>query len=327
MLAMKKAVRDDELAVEGSKRKYLSTRERMMAASVGSVLVALTMTPLDVVKVKVQAGMTGSSTLDCVRNPYCREFYVSNGMMELKQLKSKWPCFKEPSPCIHSPTLTLLRSTLRYEGVRGLYAGFVPTIMMSAPNNVMYFAAYETGKDAGVPPVVAGSTARVLSTSLVAPLEFIRTRIQAGNNIASVRSTIRAEGYTVLWRGIVPTLWRDVPFSGLYWGSYETVMGILNVQFPSTYSFYKAFIAGGLSGSISALFTMPFDVVKTRHQVQNQTVPEPTQRVSLWTSIVTISRTEGISSLFAGLGPRIARAGPSCAIMISAYEAMKLYLL
>eukprot|EP01059_Diplonema_ambulator_P013437 TRINITY_DN2395_c0_g1_i2.p1 TRINITY_DN2395_c0_g1~~TRINITY_DN2395_c0_g1_i2.p1 ORF type:complete len:332 (+),score=53.73 TRINITY_DN2395_c0_g1_i2:88-1083(+) len=326
MLAMLKENERVGIGTARGTERALGVVDRMTAACVGSTLVALTMTPLDVVKVKVQACSGGVGLGDCVRNPWCKEFYMSNGMMELKQLKSKWPCFKKPpSPCVHSPTLTILKHTIHTEGIRGVYAGFVPTIVMSIPNNVMYFAAYEAGKESGLHPTVSGSMARLLSSSLVAPLEFTRTRIQAGHTISSVQASIHTEGYGVLWRGIVPTLWRDVPFSGLYWGSYESLMYVFNTNFPHALSFFKAFVAGGLSGCVSATFTMPFDVVKTRHQVQSQTAESAPQE-GLFSSLRTITQTEGVSALFSGLGPRVARAGPSCAIMISAYEAMKVYL-
>jgi hypothetical protein len=34
--------------------------------------------------------------------------------------------------------------------------------------------------------------------------------------LPTVQRSIQAEGYRVLWRGLGPTLWRDVPFSGQY---------------------------------------------------------------------------------------------------------------
>ena len=47
----------------------------------------------------------------------------------------------------------------------------------------------------------------------------------------------------------------------------------------------------------------------------------PTTMVSM---IVDIWRSEGIRGLFAGVGPRAARAAPACAIVISTYEVLKM---
>ena len=40
-----------------------------------------------------------------------------------------------------------------------------------------------------------------------------------------------------------------------------------------------------------------------------------------------ILRDEGVSSLFAGVTPRVAKVAPACAIMIAAYDIGKLLLL
>ena len=40
-----------------------------------------------------------------------------------------------------------------------------------------------------------------------------------------VRTALSEEGPRVLWRGLLPTLWRDIPFSMVYWFNYETFRG------------------------------------------------------------------------------------------------------
>lgn len=79
------------------------------------------------------------------------------------------------------------------------------------------------------------------------------------------RTLLRSEGLFGLWKGWFPTVLRDVPFSSLYWTSYETCKKFANVEEP-TWQF--SFGAGALSGSIAAFFTVPFDVVKTHQQIE-----------------------------------------------------------
>jgi solute carrier family 25 protein 39/40 len=38
-----------------------------------------------------------------------------------------------------------------------------------------------------------------------------------------------------------------------------------------------------------------------------------------------IAQREGVGALFAGLGPRLAKVAPSCAIMIASYEMGKTF--
>lgn len=76
---------------------------------------------------------------------------------------------------------------------------------------------------------------------------------------------------------------------------------------------------------MAALVTTPFDVVKTRQQValQSKDVPPP----GVWRLLSDIGRREGGRGLFSGVGPRVARAAPACAIVLSTYELLKAVLL
>lgn len=80
------------------------------------------------------------------------------------------------------------------------------------------------------------------------------------------------EGPLVLWRGLGPTLLRDVPFSAMYWVGYEHFRRLLGRRYYG-HSFHEsepplsvAFASGALSGAIAATLTLPFDVIKTRQQ-------------------------------------------------------------
>lgn len=74
-------------------------------------------------------------------------------------------------------------------------------------------------------PFIAGCIARTISATVISPMELFRTRLQAlpgpgeerptyKNTAASIGKMIKQRGVTSLWRGLGPTLWRDVPFSG-----------------------------------------------------------------------------------------------------------------
>lgn len=63
------------------------------------------------------------------------------------------------------------------------------------------------------------------------------------------RKMIAREGITGLWKGLAPTLYRDVPFSGIYWASYESIKSFSNVVNPT---FHFSFVAGAASGCVSS---------------------------------------------------------------------------
>jgi len=98
-----------------------------------------------------------------------------------------------------------------------------------------------------------------------------------------------------------------------------------------------ALVASSSAGAIAAFATTPFDVVKTRRQVEivsNASVAAKTAcrrrsdeaSASLWRSLACIARNEGMAALFSGGLPRVARVAPACAIMLGTYELTKSFM-
>ena len=141
---------------------------------------------------------------------------------------------------------------------------------MSVPNTVLYFATYEAARDAIVArkpdlvdaaPLLAGGGARTFAATVVSPMELMRTRMQAEpallrqGMVGGAVALVRREGYSALWKGLGPTLWRDVPFSCLYWYTYESLKrrlrshgygGAAGELDPSA-----SFICGATSGALA----------------------------------------------------------------------------
>ncbi|KAF9914157.1 hypothetical protein BX616_008852 [Lobosporangium transversale] len=88
---------------------------------------------------------------------------------------------------------------------------------------------------------------------------------------------------------------------------------------PALNEFEVAFTSGAISGMVAATLTTPFDVAKTRRQV-DISQPVHTKTLSLMKAIL---REEGFNGLWRGLTARVAKVAPSCAIMISSYEIGK----
>jgi solute carrier family 25 protein 39/40 len=182
-------------------------------------------------------------------------------------------------------------------------------------------------------PLFAGIMARTFISSVVSPLELVRTNLQSTplsssspNTLRSVISSIatlaRTQGPMSLWKGLGATLWRDVPFSGLYWANYEGLKSWFNRN--GREGTPVAFASGAMSGIIAALFTSPFDVLKTRRQALIMSTPShTTATVPLLRHML---RTEGYSALYAGIGPRMAKIAPACGMMIACYEGIGAYL-
>ncbi|ETO23119.1 hypothetical protein RFI_14066 [Reticulomyxa filosa] len=155
---------------------------------------------------------------------------------------------------------------------------------------------------------------------------------------------VRAEGLVALWKGLIPTLWRDVPFSGMYWMGYEMLKNHFHnkLEMQHTFmtdtpytlnmknAFYVGFISGAISGTFASILTHPFDVLKTRRQsiligIGNSSKTKMQQRedASFKNSLKIILKTNGFKGLFAGITARLAKVPLACATMISVYEAGK----
>ena len=97
-----------------------------------------------------------------------------------------------------------------------------------------------------------------------------KTKLSA---LSITRELLRTKGISGLYKGTGATMLRDVSFSVVYFPLFANLNAIGPRKYPgSTESvFWWSFISGCASGSISALFVNPADVVKTRLQVEFQT--------------------------------------------------------
>ncbi|WKT46598.1 WD40 repeat [Fusarium oxysporum f. sp. vasinfectum] len=385
----------------------ITATQKMVSAMSGSLLTSLLVTPLDVVRVRLQSQKAPRSTVDFSKlaitttslspaqtaelgiTSCCREVFFSGGNAEFCLAAPRIDGIvapPAPAECAveevqrrtFSSTFDGLRKIARNEGVTTLWRGLSPTLVMAVPSNIIYFTGYDYLRfnpkspfshfsDTSA-PLTAGSAARVLAATAVSPIELVKTRMQAAHGASttnhlveafeSVKEMVGSHGYTALWRGLTLTLWRDVPFSGLYWWGYESIRSRLTdyreqrhghslpfeedlsearrrlqVQENHTETFVDAFTAGALSGAFASFVTTPFDVGKTRTQIYQDSskkakqssasaVAAPEER-SMVRLLWHIFKTEGASGLWKGWIPRTLKVAPACAIMISSYEVGK----
>ncbi|CAI5744447.1 unnamed protein product [Peronospora destructor] len=333
--------------------KVEDTVKKAAAASFGALLTSLFVTPLDVAKVRIQSQIQmspcSSKTLADlgVTHSKCRRCGVCNRCItrpldpQLQTLRRggnaasamRMSCSRTVTPPLLQGTVHALRHIFQTEGLRGLFAGLSPAMTIAAPSTVLYYMSYDLllhegyqqlPQLEGFVPLMAGTTARIVAASTTSPIELIRTRMQSENAGTSMLMTfqqaVKRGGYVSLLNGLGATLARDVPFSAIYWTFYENLQRRLNTTEHELTKTQRAFVCGAVSGAIAATATTPFDVVKTLQQVTMTTQGSQTSGLQVLRKVVA---SKGISGAFTGLGARLARVAPSCAIMISCYELGK----
>ncbi|KZV71303.1 mitochondrial carrier [Peniophora sp. CONT] len=337
---------------------------KMVAAAAGSTITALTMTPFDVVKTRLQTPRPALQSVSAPAPDVCCQPASANvpcvrGAPKLPQARymsslaaSASRSLPEQVVCVWEGNVfrrervngfyDAVKHVWRAEGMKGLWKGAGTSLVIGVPSSTAYMLTYDYLVREALPPLFASSStptqqsayiplasgmlARTAISTVMSPLELVRTNLQSTppsehtphtlrSVLASVRTLVAEHGVRYLWRGLGPTLSRDVPFSGVYWAGYEQCKRRLEragyVGAP------VAFASGACSGIFAALLTGPLDTLKTRQQAFVATAGKPQTMLVMARDII---RTEGAGALYAGLGPRIAKIAPACGIMIACFE-------
>lgn len=268
-----------------------------------------------------------------------------------------------PPDCFHyKGTLDVFYKIVRQEGLSALWRGTNAGLALAIPTVGIYLPCYDifrnhledfTAQNAPgltpYAPLVAGALARSLACISCYPIELARTRMQAFKHlhgdkrppgvvktlidaISQVKSTTSfnnsLQNCRVLWTGLGAQLARDVPFSAICWSTLEPVrrrlLGVLGDEANAVNVLGANFSAGFVAGSLAAAATCPLDVAKTRRQIEKD--PIRALRMTTRHTLQEVWRDGGMKGLFAGVGPRIGRAGPSVGIVVSFYEVVKYVL-
>ncbi|XP_062422065.1 mitochondrial glycine transporter B-like [Pungitius pungitius] len=224
--------------------------------------------------------------------------------------------------------VTVLRSVVRTERLLGLWKGVSPSFARTIPGVGIYFSTYYSLKQhflqdsspGAVQAVLLGGGARTAAGVLMLPVTVIKTRFECGRYSygsvsGALRSVCRTEGPGALFSGLMATLLRDVPFSGIYVMFYSQAKASLPKEIRSSASAPLAnFACGILSGILASLITQPADVVKTRVQVS------PQMRTA--EAIRTIYVEHRLQGFFRGAVPRALRRTLIAAMAWTVYEQM-----
>jgi len=284
------------------------------ASSVSGIAGLLVGNPLDIAKVRLQAGSASS-----------------------------------PSPA--TATIPLPR-TYQFSGPGSLLRGSAAPILGSGALNAILFMTKNRTSDFLTPlgsepslwtTWLAGAVGGLAAWCVSTPIELVKCRTQLSSPAAPTSSwmvakeIVRREGLRGLYFGGVVTALRDSIGYGFYFWSYELTSRFLVAEmkdrgFDSAgQETAKVLVSGGIAGVVTWASVFPLDVVKTR--VQAQVLSESTPLLATGTVVrleqrklgaVEIARNayrnEGAGVFFRGLGVCSLRAFVVNAVQWAVYE-------
>jgi Mitochondrial carrier protein len=148
-------------------------------------------------------------------------------------------------------------------------------------------------------------------------------RIFYVNELHCAKKIIEKDGwYGFFFRGLTPTIWREVPRYGLYFVVYDLLMQWEVLK--GIDAFYLPLIGGAVAGCISWLPVYPADVIKTSMQNteggQQAISHHHTNPVELGKHMY--EKGGGIGTFYGGLTPKLLRAAMINAVTFFMYDTV-----
>jgi len=270
----------------------------LLAGSVAGVVAIVVCHPLDTIRVRLQTSQKFSGALDCATQ------------------------------------------TVRNEGALALYKGMAVPLMAQAVYKAVMFGAYNGSQTllknflkqpGGTTPVLAvhhlfvcGGVAGGVNSFVVTPVELIRNRLMVDyaakkelrvfrGPVHCALSVIREKGVLGLYRGLSPTLLRDIPGVGTWYASFELARRFLSAN--QWVGLSANLLAGACAGIGFWTVSLPFDRIKSIIQTDMES-----RYKNVFHCVRMTVRDEGIFSLYKGWTVAFMRGIPGSAVTFSVFN-------
>ncbi|XP_021646292.2 folate transporter 1, chloroplastic isoform X2 [Hevea brasiliensis] len=278
------------------------------------------------------ATVAATHPLDVVRT----RFQVNDGRV------SNLPIYKNTAHAIFA--------IARLEGLKGLYAGFFPSVLGSTVSWGLYFffygrakQRYSKNRDEKLSPglhLASAAEAGALVCLCTNPIWLVKTRLQLQTPLHqtqrysglydALKTIMREEGWSALYKGIVPALFL-VSHGAIQFTAYEELRKVI-VDYKSKESKrnHKTTDAdllnsvdyamlGGSSKVAAIILTYPFQVIRARLQQRPGTDGFPKYTDS-WHVMKETARFEGFRGFYKGITPNLLKNVPAASITFIVYE-------
>ncbi|XP_065851223.1 folate transporter 1, chloroplastic isoform X2 [Euphorbia lathyris] len=276
------------------------------------------------------ATVAATHPLDVVRT----RFQVNDGRV------SNLPTYKN--------TAHAIMAIGRCEGFKGLYAGFLPSVLGSTVSWSLYFFFYGRAKkrysqnmDAKLSPglhLLSAAEAGALVCLCTNPIWLVKTRLQLQTPLHrtqpyaglydALRTIMREEGWSALYKGLVPSLFL-VSHGAIQFTAYEELRKVV-VDYRSKQKNYGSSdihvlnsfdyaVLGGSSKVAAMIVTYPFQVIRARLQ-QRPSMDGVPKYMDSWHVVKETVRFEGFRGFYKGIIPNLLKNAPAASITFIVYE-------
>lgn len=185
---------------------------------------------------------------------------------------------------------------------------------------------------------VAGAVAGAISRTATAPLDRLKTMLQAGPSSGSSAMAVanahcttsalsliyRQGGIAALFQGNTANSIKAMPEVGVKFLVFEQFSAgqgrsATHRRQAPTLSWHERLLPGAVAGVASTLVIYPLEIAKTRMAL----APSPGYYSGVTECILTTIRHEGLGALSQGLGASLVGIVPFCALDLALYSALK----
>jgi solute carrier family 25 phosphate transporter 23/24/25/41 len=238
--------------------------------------------------------------------------------------------------------MDVVRYMYKEGGMKGLWRGNGINVIKIVPESALKFWFYDEikkrikGDDARdlfiYERFLAGSSAGVLSQTVIYPLEVMKTRLALRRTgeitgiLDCAKQIYKAEGWKVFYKGFWPNIFGIIPYAGIDLAVYETLKKKISDKFNSenkTPNALTLLLCGTLSSCCGQLAAYPLALIRTKLQSQagiGAKLSLPREQTHALGLIRYIVRTEGVRGLYRGIVPNFCKVAPAVSISYYVYE-------
>lgn len=247
---------------------------------------------------------------------------------------------QDPTSLKYSGTWNCFAQIVKKESSYGLYKGMLSPLYGSIGINAIVFGIHgnvlrSLGNHDVKSQFIAGAIAGCVQSIVASPMELVKIRFQMqGEGESNPTSKVKTNkkyfysspsdclrkiykyegGLRGVSRGMTLTLVREIPSFGTYFASYHWLCEKTNAVSDGKVSISKLLFCGGCAGILCWIVTYPFDVIKTRQQMDGMGV---TKYKGIIDCTVKSAQKEGYGAFFRGLNATLLRAFPTNAATLA----------